>query len=44
LSEMLSLPSTAADLTLSTQRKREKLFEAWHISISSKPRHGAGRC
>jgi len=28
LSEMLSLPSTAADLTLSPQRKREKLFEA----------------
>jgi predicted ATPase len=28
LSEMLSLPSTAADLNLSPQRKREKLFEA----------------
>src|SRR6516164_6155484 len=26
--ELLSLPSTAADLTLSPQRKREKLFEA----------------
>ena len=28
LSELLSLPSTAADLNLSPQRKREKLFEA----------------
>jgi class 3 adenylate cyclase/predicted ATPase len=28
LSEMLSLPSTAANLILSPQRKREKLFEA----------------
>ena len=28
LSELLSLPSSAADLSLSPQRKREKLFEA----------------
>jgi predicted ATPase len=28
LSELLSLPSPAADLALSPQRKREKLFEA----------------
>jgi predicted ATPase len=28
LSELLSLPSSAADLNLSPQRKREKLFEA----------------
>ena len=28
LSELLSLPSSAADLNLSPQRRREKLFEA----------------
>ena len=42
LSELLSLPSSAAELNLSPQRKREKLFEA--LLISSRPRRGANRC
>src|SRR6516165_2814860 len=38
LSEMLSLPSTAADLTLSPQRKREKLFEAMLNQLEAEAR------
>ena len=36
LSELLSLPSSAADLNLSPQRRREKLFDA--CSTNSKPK------
>src|SRR5215471_11275010 len=39
LSEMLSLPSTAADLTLSPQRKREKLFDALLNLLEAEARH-----
>src|SRR5271167_1990239 len=38
LSEMLSLPSTAADLTLSPQRKRENLFEAMLNQLEAEAR------
>jgi hypothetical protein len=38
LSEMLSLPSTAANLTLSPQRKREKLFEAMLNQLEAEAR------
>jgi AAA ATPase domain/Adenylate and Guanylate cyclase catalytic domain len=39
LSELLSLPSSAADLNLSPQRKREKLFEAVLIQLEAEARH-----
>jgi class 3 adenylate cyclase len=42
LSELLSLPSTAADLNLSPQRKREKLFEAVLTQLEAEA--GIGRC
>ena len=38
LSEMLSLPNTAANLTLSPQRKREKLFEAMLNQLEAEAR------
>jgi len=40
LSELLSLPSSAADLNLSPQRKREKLFEAVlnQLAAEARPR------
>jgi len=38
LSELLSLPSSAADLSLSPQRKREKLFEAMLSQIEAEAR------
>jgi class 3 adenylate cyclase/predicted ATPase len=39
LSELLSLPSSAADLNLSPQRKREKLFEALLNQLEAVTRH-----
>ncbi len=39
LSELLSLPSSAANLNLSPQRKREKLFEALLNQLEAKARH-----
>ena len=39
LSELLSLPSSAADLNLSPQRKREKLFEALLNQLAAEARH-----
>ena len=39
LSELLSLPSSAADLNLSPQRKREKLFEALLSQLEAEARH-----
>ena len=39
LSELLSLPNTAADLNLSPQRKREKLFEALLSQLEAEARH-----
>src|SRR5271166_702170 len=39
LSELLSLPSSAADLNLSPQRKREKLFEAMLDQLEAVARH-----
>src|SRR6516225_5307952 len=39
LSEMLSLPSTAADLNLSPQRKREKLLDALLSQLEAEARH-----
>jgi class 3 adenylate cyclase len=39
LSELLSLPSSAADLNLSPQRKREKIFEALLGQLEAKARH-----
>ena len=39
LSELLSLPSSAADLNLSPQRKREKLFEALLNQLEAEARH-----
>ena len=39
LSELLSLPSSAAELNLSPQRKREKLFEAMLGQFESEARH-----
>jgi predicted ATPase len=38
LSELLSLPSSAADLNLSPQRKRERLFEALLNQLEAKAR------
>ena len=38
LSELLSLPSSAADLNLSPQRKREKLFEALLSQLEAEAR------
>ena len=38
LSELLSLPSSAADLNLSPQRKREKLFEAFLNQLEAEAR------
>src|SRR5262245_46890426 len=40
LSELLSLPSSAADLNLSPQRKREKLFEALLNQFEAEARRG----
>jgi class 3 adenylate cyclase len=40
LSELLSLPSAAADLNLSPQRKREKLFEAFLYQVEAEARQG----
>src|SRR5713226_4700435 len=39
LSELLSLPSSAADLNLSLQRKREKLLEALLNQLEAEARH-----
>src|SRR5271165_733898 len=39
LSELLSLPSSAADLNLSPQRKREKLFEAVLNQLEAEAQH-----
>jgi predicted ATPase len=39
LAELLSLPSSAADLNLSPQRKREKLFEALLDQLEAEARH-----
>jgi class 3 adenylate cyclase len=39
LSELLSLPSFAADLNLSPQRKREELFEALLCQLDAEARH-----
>ena len=39
LSELLSLPSSAKDLNLSPQRKREKLFEALLNQLEAEARH-----
>jgi len=39
LSELLSLPSSAADLNLSPQRKREKLFEALVNQLEAEAQH-----
>jgi class 3 adenylate cyclase/tetratricopeptide (TPR) repeat protein len=41
LSELLSLPSSAADLNLSPQRRREKLFDAMLSQIEAESRHRA---
>ena len=38
MSELLSLPSSAADLSLSPQRKREKLFEAMLSQLEGETR------
>jgi hypothetical protein len=43
LSELLSLPSSAADLNLSPQRKREKLFEASINQLDAAARHSPVR-
>jgi predicted ATPase len=40
LAELLSLPNSAAELNLSPQRKREKLFEAWLNQLGSLARGG----
>jgi class 3 adenylate cyclase/tetratricopeptide (TPR) repeat protein len=40
LSELLSLPSSAANLNLSPQRRREKLFEALLNQLEAEARHG----
>ena len=42
LSELLSLPSSAADLNLSPQRKREKLFEAMLNQLEAEAQQPAG--
>ena len=42
LSELLSLPSSAANLNLSPQRKREKLFEALLNQLEAEARQPAG--
>ena len=39
LTELLSLPSSAADLDLSPQRKREKLFDALLSQLEAEARH-----
>ena len=39
LTELLSLPSSAAELNLSPQRKREKLFEALLDQLEAEARH-----
>jgi class 3 adenylate cyclase/tetratricopeptide (TPR) repeat protein len=39
LTELLSLPSSAAELNLSPQRKREKLFEAVLSQLEAEARH-----
>ena len=39
LGELLLLPSTAADLNLSPQRKREKLFEALISQLEAEVQH-----
>src|ERR1700680_4985119 len=39
LAELLSLPSSAADLNLSPQRKREKLFEAVLSQLEAETQH-----
>src|SRR4029077_17741284 len=39
LSELLSLPNSAAELNLSPQRKREKLFEAVLGQLEAEARH-----
>jgi class 3 adenylate cyclase/predicted ATPase len=39
LTELLSLPSSAADLNLSPQRKREKLFDALLSQLEAEARH-----
>src|SRR6516162_8990887 len=39
LNELLSLPNTVADLNLSPQRKREKLFEALLNQLEAEGRH-----
>jgi predicted ATPase len=39
LTELLSLPNSAADLNLSPQRKREKLFEALLSQLEAEARH-----
>ena len=41
LSELLSLPSSAADLNLSPQRRREKLFDAMLSQLEAELRHRA---
>ena len=41
LSELLSLPSSAADLNLSPQRRREKLFDAMLRQLEAESRHRA---
>src|ERR1700680_605613 len=41
LSELLSLPSSAADLNLSPQRRREKLFDAMLSQLEAESRHRA---
>ena len=44
LSELLSLQSSAADINLSPQRKREKLFEAVLSQLEAEARASRGRC
>ena len=39
MSELLSLPSSAADLNLSERRKREKLLEALLNRLEAEARH-----
>ena len=41
LSELLSLPSSATDLNLSPQRRREKLFDAMLRQLEAESRHRA---
>jgi class 3 adenylate cyclase len=41
LSELLSLPSSAADINLSPQRRREKLFDAMLRQLEAESRHRA---